>query len=181
MYICMYVWDLQACMYVCMSQAAKRVCMYVCMYVCMPQTYINAYIHTLSISNILLGVERVCMYACMRPPSVYVCMSQTAKRVCMYALNIHTYTKPNIHTWNQTYIHSKAQTYIHDTKHTDTVSWHRWKISEHSGAQKMTTLSRKRRVCFCKRPCRPSLRRLGQLRGLKEAQKWRMYHRKRDL
>ena len=60
----------------------------------------------------------------------------------------HTYTKPNIHTWNQTYIHSKAQTYIHNTKHTDTVSWHRWKISKHSGAQKMTTLSRKRGLRF---------------------------------
>ena len=108
------------------------------------------------------------------------CLNNDANWCELFILK-HTYTKPNIHTWNQTYIHSKAQTYIHDTKHTDTVSWHRWKISKHSGAQKMTTLSRKRRVCFCKRPCRPSLRRLGQLRGLKEAQKWRMYHRKRDL
>ena len=32
---------------------------------------------------------------------MHVCMSQAAKRVCMYASNIHTY------------IHSRSQTYIH--------------------------------------------------------------------
>ena len=199
MYVCMYVWQTQASMYVCL----RLLSMYVCMshsklqndLVSEGDKFIIKTYQNLMFNSICCWIVRggtsgslaevqTCMYVCLRALSMYVCMyaclTGPSKYACMSEA-IHTYTKPNIHTWNQTYIHSKAQTYIHDTKHTVTVNWHRWKISKHSGAEKMTTLSRKRRVCFCKRPCQPSLRRLDQLRGLKEAQKWRMYHRKRHL